>query len=655
MRVISIGDLVLDYYYKDGKLLGVNGGMTSHNIIANISKFKIETAAYGVCGNDIQGDITIKSLSDLGIDTSNVKRLKNDKTRCFHVSYIDSTNGLTYSSRKRCPICNEKSWYEESKIDSNQIIKDIKDDDLLVFDNLNDENQKIISKTKNIKVLDLGQYFELEKMSNKEIEQILNNNFDLINLNERVEKFLLKRFNFNDLKDINNLFNAKLLIVTRGKNGADFVYSNKFVSLSLDNASNEIDPTGAGDAFFSVFIAQYILNKYEIDEKFIKDTFKKATKLTSRVVKKMGARGHLNNLYKIKQTDNECTSNSFSLVVRKQIKRCNININNLETRVINAVKSDAYSSLKKIDFSELNNILFIGTGGSYAGSYYSSKIINNLYGVNTISMLPRDVCYRNNDKIEKVFLFSYSGTTNDLIEATKNIEDNKKIIITKGEKQKICEKTNVLKTNIFTYRTNSNKGKEKGFLSFEGTLAPASIFLKFYFDNNNYKISCENFIKERMKYWNNYFNDYFKDNKKILKNTLKTGNIFNIFTGDYTTSASLDLESKIIESGIFNCLIHEKKNFSHGRFINYEHLSNKINIYFKQKNTSDYETKLLKYLENDKNIIIESEYNGMLCEYDLLVASQYLIYYISNFLNIDISKPTYSEDAMKIYFYKGAL
>ena len=54
MRVVSIGDLVTDYYYKDGKLLGVNGGMTSHNIIANLSNMGIETSVFGVCGNDRQ-------------------------------------------------------------------------------------------------------------------------------------------------------------------------------------------------------------------------------------------------------------------------------------------------------------------------------------------------------------------------------------------------------------------------------------------------------------------------------------------------------------------------------------------------------------------------------------------------------------------------
>ena len=114
------------------------------------------------------------------------------------------------------------------------------------------------------------------------------------------------------------------------------------------------------------------------------------------------------------------------------------------------------------------------------------------------------------------------------------------------------------------------------------------------------------------------------------------------------------MESKIIESGIANCIIHEKKNLSHGRFVNYENLNNDFSIYFKQKNINKYENELLNYL-SDNTLIIESNYDGILSEYDLLIASQFIIYYIGKRLDIDVSKPKYSEEAMKIYFYKGDL
>ena len=295
--------------------------------------------------------------------------------------------------------------------------------------------------------------------------------------------------------------------------------------------------------------------------------------------------------------------------------------------------------------------MFIGTGGSYAGAFFASKIINLLYGCNTYSMYPRDVLYRNNKNIDKVLLFSYSGTTNDIIYSVKDLNKKNIFIVTKGELQNIVLKTGILKKNILSYRTSSNKGKERGFLSFEGSVAPAAIFLKHYFEMNNFNINIENFIKESINNWNVKLDNII--NKKII-DKIKEHKVLNLFRGDYTDTACYDLESKIIESGIFNCIIHEKKNFSHGRFINYENLNNTISIYFKQKSTTKYEQELLKYLEDDI-LIIESNYDGVLAEFDLLIASQFIIYYIGKSLDIDVSKPKYSEKAMKIYFYKGDL
>ena len=654
MRIISIGDLVTDFYYKNGKLVGVNGGMTSHNIIANIAKLGLGTGVYGVCGDDMAGTIAINSLKEVGTNIDNVKIIENINTRCFHVSYQELNGKLEFTSKKRCPVCNIKRWYEESKIEPNDILKQINTDDVLIFDNLNKKNQTIIDNCNNRKMLDLGQYFELEDYNDNDIIEKIKNKFDFINLNERVEKYLKNRFSIKLLEEIYNLLQPKMIIVTRGKKGSDFVFDNKKVKKELSNPSIEVDPTGAGDAFFSMFISEYIKNNYVIDYKFIDSTFDKATRLTKKVVKKFGARGHIQNLYKIKKLQDTCTCSNFDILLRKQIKRCNININNLETRIINAINSSAYDKLSKIDFRSLNNSIFVGTGGSFAGAKFSSKLINHLYGINAIALYPRDLYYRNNNSVDSVFLFTYSGTTNDLLVGASLIDNKNKYIITKGELQKVVTKTGISKNNVISYRTGTNKGKERGFLSFEGALAPASLFLKLYFENKS-RNDVEGFIRDGISYWKNYFDKYFKENKKVLKEFLKEGNSFNIFTGDFTESASSDLESKIVESGIYNCLIHEKKNFSHGRFINYEHFSHNKNIYFKQKNTSLYEEKLLEYLEKDQNLIIESRYDGILCEYDLLIASQYLIYYISNYLNIDISKPTYNEDAMKIYFYKGEL
>ena len=652
MKVISIGDLVTDFYYKNGKLVGVNGGMTSHNIIANIAKFGMETAVYGACGADKAGDIAIKSLKDLGVSVENIKILDSLKTRCFHVSYFNKNNKLEFTSKKRCPFCNTKKWYEESQIDPDDILQKINKEDVLVFDNLNSKNQTIIDGCENRKMLDLGQYFELDPYTKEEITLKIQNKFDFINLNERVEKYLKDRFLVESLEELYQILNPKMMIVTRGKEGSDFIFNHNIISKELEEPSMEVDPTGAGDAFFAMFICEYIKNNYIIDSNFINLTFDKATKLTKKVVKTFGARGHIQNLYKIKKLKNVCTCDDFEISVRKQIKRCNININNLEVRILHAIHSSAYDKLSKINFQDVSNSLFVGTGGSFAGAKFGAKVMNNLYGSNTMAFYPRDVYYRNNSKVDLVFLFTYSGTTNDLFVATHSIANENKYIITKGEVQKVVTKTGIAKNNVISYRTTANKGKERGFLSFEGALAPASLFLRLYFEKRS-RDDVDHFIRDSIDYWKNYFNQYFKENKKVLKEFLKKGSFFDVFTGDFTEVASCDLESKIVESGVYHCLIHEKKNFSHGRFIHYEHLSEKKNIYFKQKATSLYEKALLEYLTDKNTLVIESRYNGILCEYDLFIAVQYFIYAIANFLDIDISKPSYSEDAMKIYFYKG--
>ena len=93
-------------------------------------------------------------------------------------------------------------------------------------------------------------------------------------------------------------------------------------------------------------------------------------------------------------------------------------------------------------------------------------------------------------------------------------------------------------------------------------------------------------------------------------------------------------------------------NIIYDRFINYQNLNNKNSIYFKSKTTSEYEQVLLDYLKEGNNLIIKDR---ILCEYDLLISFQYLIYNVGKIYDIDVSKPSYSKEDMKLYFYKGSL
>ena len=86
MKIIGIGDLVLDVYMNEKEIVGSTGGMSFSNITYNISrllkdynnsytsnsedkKIDFETIIYGACGKDISGNIIINELKENNIET----------------------------------------------------------------------------------------------------------------------------------------------------------------------------------------------------------------------------------------------------------------------------------------------------------------------------------------------------------------------------------------------------------------------------------------------------------------------------------------------------------------------------------------------------------------------------------------------------------
>lgn len=128
MKIIGIGDLVLDIYMNETEIKGITGGMSFANVIYNITrllenynssynnnegeKIDFETIIYGVCGNDIPGDIIIKELESGKINTSYITKKDNKKTREFYMYLDENDNFLT--SKKKNYITKKESWYGSS-------------------------------------------------------------------------------------------------------------------------------------------------------------------------------------------------------------------------------------------------------------------------------------------------------------------------------------------------------------------------------------------------------------------------------------------------------------------------------------------------------------------------------------------------------------
>ncbi len=291
MRLVSFGNLYLDYYIKNGNVEGISGGKTNANILANLSD-RFSCFFIGSCGNDSLGDIAIKSLNDFGID-SKIKRI-DKQTKAFFIE-----NG-TYSTD--CPFCNRKVGYREEVLTLDEVLPNICDDDYLVIDNLRVLTIEVLKNTNNKAFLDIGYDYDIRYKSLDELMDLIANRFEIINMNEKVYKAFKNKF-ILDSVDLFELFKPKILIITKGKRGCTIVFNGGVIEKEIEDPEKEVDASGAGDAFFSEFIAFYLSNQ-EIDEKSISKAYIKANLRSRSVVRVLGARGHIRPLYKIKDYKN---------------------------------------------------------------------------------------------------------------------------------------------------------------------------------------------------------------------------------------------------------------------------------------------------------------------------------------------------------------
>lgn len=529
--------------------------------------------------------------------------------------------------------------------------------------------------------LDLGHIAAFRYVLVPDLKEMLTRKYYMVNLNVKVANYLIKRFGYTDYKELKQIFQTDILIITKGKEEIEIIGKEYDYILKNNNINyNEKDPTGAGDLLFSHYIVTNIIknNKMENGENIAKNNgynviftkqeleeiYDNANREIYNLVSKLGARIGV----EVKKPNEEFLKNENNIDGEEKIaKERNIHklknaIDKLEERVESALlayneKSEAgIELLKDLEDNKNQKYICIGSGGSSIPSEYTKTIINNTFGVDIQTMFPKEYLETNTEKYMEhlnLICFSYSGSSPEIVQLL-NGKYNNAYIVTKANEEdlKISLKENnvdISKVRIISY--NNGSSKERGFLSIEGIIVPALIMYMLVEKKKKeeiFELFKKQFEKQKEKVEN-----YFKENIEVLKKAFKKKNIIDIYYDNYTKPIMCDLESKIVETGIYRCTTHEKKNFSHGRFITLEKYPSDVQIYLKSKKDTKYDNELLKYLKiYSKNLIIlepdEENNNGIL---ELLIYSQLFIYEISKLLKKDLSNPDYSEDSMKIYRY----
>ena len=305
-------------------------------------------------------------------------------------------------------------------------------------------------------------------------------------------------------------------------------------------------------------------------------------------------------------------------------KNMKINFEFLKERVVDSLDNTDLEFIRN-ELSKLNEpTLFSGVGGSSVVSEFGAKVINAKNGIVSINSEPRDFLYRNNGSFRNVVACSYSG--NNYGVELSFLKDLRKYLLS----------NNSFDDSDVTYlKYNTTIDKERSFISLGATLIPVSILMDYYLNGQDSLIlDC---IEESP------FNFNIESD------------VYEIFSGYDTSTASKYLESTMAESGIGIPIVHDKYAYCHGRStlgINY----NGMAIYY-NRNT-EFDRMMLEELKQyySRIITIDSRFKDqILDDYQMLIQSMYLTKYIAEKKSKDLSKVEYSPIVKKLYKYNGQI
>lgn len=412
-----------------------------------------------------------------------------------------------------------------------------------------------------------------------------------------------------------------------------YILSDKYITWlsNFIEKYNEFD-----DCYFVHYGKEYLSRK---DKKFIynlKYLFKELNKYSIKtgIINKNTSCYMLRyneKLYKI-YDNSECycccigkINNTIPIIDYKQFKKYyqkNMQ-NNFEFLKDRIVDSLSYTDLDYInnELSKLNEpTLFSGVGGSNVVSEFGSKVINIKNNIVSINSEPRNFLYQNNIPFKNVIACSYSGNNYGVELSFRN-----------SLKKYLLSNNSFNDDNVTNLKYNTNIPKENSFISLGATLIPVSILLSYYLNkDNNLILDC---IEELPFDFN------------------PTSNVYEIFSGYDTSTASKYLESTMVESGIGIPVVHDKYSYCHGRS-NLGYNYNATAIYY-NRNT-EFDKMMLEELKKYYNLIItiDSKFKDqILDDYQMLIQSMYLSKYIAEKNLIDLSKINYSPIVKKLYNY----
>lgn len=291
---VSHGDIILDKIYdSDLNLIKQDGGGSNWNTLYNLSYMGETCYAIGSCGNDKEGHIALNSLKRFGVNTDYVQ-IDNISTDIMNIIIPNSNlEDDTIIHSWYSPITNKRTLEFRDNLPITLPNELVNKEIFVLLDKFEKVNLDFLNNIKNKKVcLDIGHYRFIEHFSKQYLTEFFKN-ANLVQLNHNVYNLLFERLQIKNEFELFDLLGLDLLVVTKGKQGATFIFKEnnefKMINQSPEVIAKVVDSSGAGDAFFATVIKEYAYAK-EINSDFITHTFSIANQASRNVISQMGSR-----------------------------------------------------------------------------------------------------------------------------------------------------------------------------------------------------------------------------------------------------------------------------------------------------------------------------------------------------------------------------
>ena len=308
MKILGIGNAIVDVICKvDDNFISQNGlTKSTMKLIFDENEFKklltnlkIEkTVSGGSVANSIVGISQlgnkvgfIGKVSDDALGSKYEEGLKKEKVEYFYSKKKEELPTGTClilvtpdSERTMCTFLGTAGKINESDVSSDAIKKS---EIIFLEGYLWDEGEpkkafdKAITSANKV-AMSLSDQFCVDRHKPHFLD-LVKNKLDITFANEQEITSLIDAKNFDEVINFSKQL-GKLIVLTRGENGAIAIKGNDVVECGVQKNLKIVDLTGAGDLFAAGFLHGYVNNLS------IKESLEKGTEMSSKVIQQIGAR-----------------------------------------------------------------------------------------------------------------------------------------------------------------------------------------------------------------------------------------------------------------------------------------------------------------------------------------------------------------------------